>query len=238
VAESALRPVGNPHDASSGTCEGGSDGAPDRRDGLGLPVGTEAAPQHLGSSSARRTDPAPWRDVGRWPAGSRSRSRRDVPERGEKSDPHLGLDDLPRRRASKSRGRGTYENDRLPVVEVVGRETGWACSRVCVDTKEETVRWAAAREAAEEACIFTDENRSCLWLESFYGSKTKRNPEPGKRSITLRATLRDTLRAGPRIETKTASGRPVSVQPERTRRACVTACGAFAGFTKATYPDT
>ncbi|MCS3830042.1 transposase-like protein [Salinibacter ruber] len=48
---------------------------------------------------------------------------------------------------------------------MVGRETGWACFRVCLDTKEEAIRWAVTGETAEEACIFTDENRSYLWLE-------------------------------------------------------------------------
>jgi hypothetical protein len=113
---------------------------------------------------------------------------------------------------------------------MVGRRAGWACFRVCVDTTQETIRAAVAGETAEEACIFTDENRSYLWLESFYGLKAKRNPEAGELSITPGAGLRTGM--------ETASGRFMSVQPEGTRRACVTACGAFAGFTKATYPDT
>ena len=155
---------------------------------------------------------------------------RCIRTRGKKGKPHRNLDDPPRQRANKARGRGTYENDRPPVLGMVGRETGWACFRVCVDTKEETIRWAVAGETAEEACIFTDENRSYLWLESFYGLKAKRNPEAGELSITPGA--------GPRIETKTAFGRSMSTQSKESGRACATACGASVGFTKTTYPDT
>jgi hypothetical protein len=40
----------------------------------------------------------------------------------EKSDPHRNPDDPPHSRANKARGRGTYENDRPPVLGMVGRE--------------------------------------------------------------------------------------------------------------------
>ncbi len=160
----------------------------------------------------------------------KSKPTRCTRVQGKKGEPLRNPGDPPRKRANKNRGRGTYENDRPPVVGMVGRRAGWACFRVCVDTTQETIRAAVAGETAEEACIFTDENRSYLWLESFYGLKAKRNPEAGELSITPGA--------GPRTGMETASGRFMSVQPEGTRRACVTACGAFAGFTKATYPDT
>jgi transposase len=94
--------------------------------------------------------------------------------RGKKSDLHRNPDDPPRRRANKARGRGTYENDRPPILGMVGRETGWACFRVCLDTKEETIRATVAGETAEEACIFTDENRSYLWLENEKESRTRK----------------------------------------------------------------
>ncbi len=57
---------------------------------------------------------------------------------------------------------------------MVGRETGWACFRVCADTKEETIRATVAGETAEEACIFTDENRSYLWLENEEEPRTRK----------------------------------------------------------------
>ncbi len=93
---------------------------------------------------------------------------------GEKSDPHRNPDDPPRQRANKARGRGTYENGRPPVVGMVGRKTGWACFRVCHDTKEETIRPTVAGETAEEACISTDENRSYLWLENEEEARTRK----------------------------------------------------------------
>lgn len=93
---------------------------------------------------------------------------------GKKGEPHRNPDDPPRKRANKNRGRGTYENDRPPVVGMVGRETGWACFRVCLDTTQETIQAAVAGETAEEACIFTDENRSYLWLESEEESRTRK----------------------------------------------------------------
>ena len=98
---------------------------------------------------------------------------------GKKGKPHRNPDDPPRRRANKARGRGTYENDRPPVLGMVGRETGWACFRVCVDTKEDTIQTTVAGETAEEACIFTDESftdesRSYLWLENEEESRTRK----------------------------------------------------------------
>jgi transposase-like protein len=57
---------------------------------------------------------------------------------------------------------------------MVGRETGWAYFRVCVDTKEETIQATVVRETAEEACIFTDENRSYLWLENEEQCRTRK----------------------------------------------------------------
>jgi transposase len=43
--------------------------------------------------------------------------------RGKKSTPHPDPDDPPRRRANKRKGRGTYANDRPPIIGVVCRET-------------------------------------------------------------------------------------------------------------------
>ncbi|MCS4198069.1 hypothetical protein [Salinibacter ruber] len=56
---------------------------------------------------------------------------------------------------------------------MAGRETGWACFQVCLNTKVETIRGTVAGETAEEACIFTDENRSCLWLENEKEPRTR-----------------------------------------------------------------
>ena len=94
--------------------------------------------------------------------------------RGKKGDPHRDPDDPPRRRANKSRGRGTYENDRPPIVGMVGRGTGWASFTVCPDTKKETLQAVVTEGTANEATVFTDENRSYLWLESEEESRTRK----------------------------------------------------------------
>jgi len=43
---------------------------------------------------------------------------------GEKGQPHLDPEDPPRCRANQARGHGTWDNDRPPVLGIVGRETG------------------------------------------------------------------------------------------------------------------
>ena len=58
---------------------------------------------------------------------------------GEKGDEHFDPLDPPRCRANKRRGRGTYENDRPPVLGVVGRESGQVRLRVVMDTKATTL---------------------------------------------------------------------------------------------------
>ena len=93
---------------------------------------------------------------------------------GKKGDPHRNPDDPPRQRANKQRGRGTYENDRPPIVGMVGRETGWASFRVCRNTKKETLQEILTEETNQEACIFTDENRSYLWLEGEEESRERK----------------------------------------------------------------
>jgi len=57
---------------------------------------------------------------------------------GEKGDAHDDHDDPPCRRANKRRGKGPLENDRLPVVGVVGRESGQIRLTVSDDTKQDT----------------------------------------------------------------------------------------------------
>jgi transposase len=50
---------------------------------------------------------------------------------GKKSTPHRDPIDPPRRRANKRRGRGTYTNDRPPIISIISRDTGeqrfWVC---------------------------------------------------------------------------------------------------------------
>ena len=57
---------------------------------------------------------------------------------------------------------------------MVGRETGWASFRVCRNTKKETLQEILTEETNQEACIFTDENRSYLWLEGEEESRERK----------------------------------------------------------------
>jgi transposase len=41
--------------------------------------------------------------------------------RGKKSTPHRDPSDPPRRRANKAKGKGTYENDRPPILSLISR---------------------------------------------------------------------------------------------------------------------
>lgn len=59
---------------------------------------------------------------------------------GEKGEKHDDLEDPPRRRANKRRGKGTMENDRPPVAGVVGRESGQIRLTVSDDTKQDTIQ--------------------------------------------------------------------------------------------------
>src|SRR5947207_11278471 len=43
--------------------------------------------------------------------------------RGKKSTPHRDVADPPRRRANKAKGKGSYENDRPPILSLISRAT-------------------------------------------------------------------------------------------------------------------
>ena len=80
--------------------------------------------------------------------------------RGKKCDKHLDPDDSPRRRANKRRGRGTYDNDRPPVVGTVGRETGQVRIRVRKNTTAKTLVAHVHQFTQAQASVYTDENQS------------------------------------------------------------------------------
>jgi transposase-like protein len=85
--------------------------------------------------------------------------------RGKKGDEHFDPADPPRRRANKRRGRGTYANDRPPVVGTVGRETGQVRLRVVRDTKGRTLRAHVHQFTGEGTHVYTDEYDSYNHLE-------------------------------------------------------------------------
>ena len=80
-----------------------------------------------------------------------------VQNTGEKGIAHVEPNDPPRRRANKREGRGTMENDRAPVVGVVGRETGLIRLAVVADTQQAAVQPLVAAATPPNATIYSDE---------------------------------------------------------------------------------
>ncbi len=77
--------------------------------------------------------------------------------RGKKGEKHGDPADPPRRRANKQKGHGTYDNDRLPIVGTVGRESGQVRLRVVKHTDRKTLEKHMARFTLPDAVANTDE---------------------------------------------------------------------------------
>ena len=77
---------------------------------------------------------------------------------GEKGQTHLDPADPPRRRANKRRGRGTMDNDRPPVLGVVGRTTGQIRLTVCDNTQQTTIQPPVERDTVSTTTLNTDES--------------------------------------------------------------------------------
>jgi len=80
--------------------------------------------------------------------------------RGKKGVEHFDRQDPPRCRANKQRGRGTYANDRPPVLGVIGRETGQIRLRVVQDTKSLTLCSLVEQFTQPDTLVYTDEYQS------------------------------------------------------------------------------
>lgn len=76
---------------------------------------------------------------------------------GEKSTPHDDPDDPPRRRANKQVGRGTMDNDRPPILGVVGRSSGKIRLTVCDNTQQDTIEPQVERDTLPTTTLNTDE---------------------------------------------------------------------------------
>jgi transposase-like protein len=85
---------------------------------------------------------------------------------GEKGTPHNDPDDPPRRRANKRPGKGTMENDRPPVLGVVGRESGQIRLEVCDDTKRTTIQPQVEDKTKPTATLYTDEEKAYNQISS------------------------------------------------------------------------
>ena len=92
--------------------------------------------------------------------------------RGKKGDEHFDPADPPRRRANKRRGRGTYANDRPPIVGTVGRETGQVRLRVVRNTQGHTLRAHVHQFTRQGTQVYTDEYDSYTHLERPHATVT------------------------------------------------------------------
>lgn len=79
---------------------------------------------------------------------------------------HLDPNDPPRRRANKRRGLGTMENDRPPILGVVGRTTGQIRLNVCDNTQQTTIQPQVERETEPTTNLYTDESGASFHLYS------------------------------------------------------------------------
>jgi len=76
---------------------------------------------------------------------------------GEKGYIHDNPDDPPRRRANKQQGRGTMENDRPPILGIVGRESGQIRLIVCDNTQRTTIQPQVEDCTKTDTTLYTDE---------------------------------------------------------------------------------
>ena len=76
---------------------------------------------------------------------------------GEKGEKHPDQEDPPRRRANKRKGRGTFENDRPPILGVVGRHSGQIRITVCDSVKQTTIQPKVEHDTKADISIYTDE---------------------------------------------------------------------------------
>ncbi len=90
--------------------------------------------------------------------------------RGKKGTPHPDVLDPPRRRANKRRGRGTFENDRPPVVGVVGRNTAQVRIRVKANTTAASLCGHVHAFSRRGVPIYTDESHSYNALQRPHAS--------------------------------------------------------------------
>jgi transposase len=77
--------------------------------------------------------------------------------RGKKGVEHFDPLDPPRCRANKRRGRGTFANDRPPVLGTIGRDSGQVRLRVVADTKQMTLCKHVHRFTQQGTQVYTDE---------------------------------------------------------------------------------
>jgi transposase-like protein len=79
---------------------------------------------------------------------------------GEKGRKHPDPADPPRHRANKTRGHGSWETDRVPIVGVVGRASGQIRLQVCAHSDRATLQPFVEAHTRPDATVNTDEWRA------------------------------------------------------------------------------
>jgi transposase-like protein len=100
---------------------------------------------------------------------------------GEKGLKHADPDDPPRRRANKVRGHGTWDNDRPPIVGVVGRESGEIRLAVCHHSDRQTLQPFVEDHTTDTATVYTDEWQAYNQLPQTGRSHARVSHTPGHR---------------------------------------------------------
>jgi len=100
---------------------------------------------------------------------------------GEKGVPHEDPEDPPRRRANKVRGHGTMDNDRPPVVGVVGRASGRVQLEVVEHADQQTLDTFAGNRTRPGALVNTDEWAGYNHLPGMGRGRAAVCHTPGKR---------------------------------------------------------
>jgi len=77
---------------------------------------------------------------------------------GEKGEKHADPDDPPRRRANNRPGLGTMDNDRPPVLGIVGRTTGQMRTTICDNTQQATIQPQVEHDTRPDVTLYTDES--------------------------------------------------------------------------------
>ena len=100
---------------------------------------------------------------------------------GEKGVPHEDPEDPPRRRANKVRGHGTMDNDRPPVLGVVGRESGRVRLEVAEHSDQETLDKFVVYMTKSGTLVNTDEWAGYAHLPKLGRGRASVCHAPGRR---------------------------------------------------------
>lgn len=100
---------------------------------------------------------------------------------GEKGDLHDDPSDPPRRRANKNVGHGTWDNDRPPILGIVGRESGEIRLEVCERSTREELVPKVVDATCPGAIVNTDEWQAYLSLDENERQHVKVSHKPGAR---------------------------------------------------------